>query len=99
TGAPVSDAGKRGFASSAPFSTPALQQFGTQLVFPRDFAGGSAGVQCSHGRDFEIAAVDSSGQIHFLTPFNVFVPLTHCLNFGVHSILKRLPLVSTLPRD
>jgi hypothetical protein len=42
-------------------------------------------IEGAHGRDFQVTTVNSSGQIHFLTPFNVFVPLTRCLTFGVHS--------------
>src|SRR5436190_6715743 len=41
----------------------------------------------SSGRDCK-----QLGTNPFLTPFNVFVPLTCCLTFGVHSSLVLLPL-------
>jgi hypothetical protein len=44
------------------------------LKFTGNLAVRGAGVEGAHGGDFQIATVNSSGQIHFLTPFNVFVP-------------------------
>jgi hypothetical protein len=44
-----------------------------------------AGTGNSH---LQIAIVNSSGPNPFLTPFSVFVPLTHCLTFGVRSTRK-----------
>jgi hypothetical protein len=39
------------------------------LIFPRDFAGACAGVQCSHCRDFEIAvAVSILGSLQRVLP-------------------------------
>ena len=63
TSAAPAYSGKGRFPLGAPFSAPAFQQFRAQLVFPRNFTGGRAGVQGAHGGDFEIATVNRSGQI------------------------------------
>jgi hypothetical protein len=55
---------------------------GTHLIFAGDLPGRSTGVEGPHRGGLEITTVDSSGQIHFLTPFNVFGPLTCCLILG-----------------
>src|SRR5215813_5623641 len=69
----------------SPLASPAFQQMRTYLILARDLPGRGTGVESTHGSNFEITTVDASGQIHFLAPFNVFVPLTSCLIFGVHS--------------
>jgi hypothetical protein len=63
------------------------------LIFPRDFAGACAGVQCSHCRDFEIAvAVSIFGFTPKVLP-HAFVaqPESNC---GITAIvqLQYLPL-------
>src|SRR6202035_6004701 len=85
------NAWKRQLPLGTPLAPPAFQQMGTQLVLARDLPGRRARVEGAHCGDHQIATVNSSGQIHFLTPFNVFVPLTRCLSFGVHSNLSTPP--------
>src|SRR5215475_2751035 len=63
---------------------------GAHLILSGYLAVRGARVKGAHGGDLQVTTVDSSGQIHFLAPFNVFVPLTRCLSFGVHSILHTL---------
>jgi len=62
-GAPP-NAGKGRLPFGTPLSAPAFQQFRTQLVFPRSFTLGRAGIQGAHGGDLQIATVNRSGQIH-----------------------------------
>src|SRR5580658_3187918 len=81
----AANAGKRKVTLGSPLSAPAFQQMRTHLVFARHLCVSGTCVQRPHGGDFEITTVNSSGQIHFLAPFNVFGPLTPCLIFGVHS--------------
>jgi hypothetical protein len=45
----------------------------------------SLGVEGAHGGNLQIATVNRSGQIHFLTPFNGIRPLTSCRVFWVQS--------------
>jgi hypothetical protein len=68
------------------------------LIFARNLSSGGAGVEGPHGSDLQVAIVNSSGQIHFLTPFNVFGPLTRCLNSGVHSNPYKHPFYPRLAR-
>jgi len=53
---------------------PALQKVGGHLIFASNFGIRRSGVGGAHGGDSQITTVNSSGQIHFLTAFNVFVP-------------------------
>jgi hypothetical protein len=64
------------------------------LIFPRDFAGACAGVQCSHCRDFEIAvAVSILGSLQRVLPPPCYrgSPESNC---GITAImqLQYLPL-------
>jgi hypothetical protein len=63
-GASPANTRKGRFPFGAPLSASTFQQMWTQLVFPRNFSGGRAGVQGAHGGDLQIATVNSSGQIH-----------------------------------
>jgi len=74
TGAALADSRKRRFAFGTPLAAPTLQQLRTQLIFPRHFTGRAARIQGAHRRDLQVAVVNRSGQIHILSPFNVFGP-------------------------
>src|SRR5579872_1864282 len=76
------------FSLGAPFGAPTFQQFRAHLVLAGNLAASGTRIQGAHGSNFQVATVYSSGQIHFLTPFNVFVPLTSCRTFRVHSRLS-----------
>jgi hypothetical protein len=82
-GASPPDSGKGQVTLGTPFASPALQQVGTHLILARKLPGGCTGVEGAHGGDFEIAAVGSSGEIHF---FQCICSLTRCLSFEVHSL-------------
>src|SRR5262247_3018302 len=76
----------------SPLASPAFQQMRAYLILARDLPDRGTGVESTHGSNLEITTVDGSGQIHFLAPFNVFVPLTSCLIFGAHSTPERRPV-------
>src|SRR5262249_1595661 len=85
---PTADSWECQVTLGAPFPTPAVQKMWAHLILARDLPDRSSGIEGPHGGDFEIATVDSSGQIHFLAPFNVFAPLTCCLIFATHSNVR-----------